>query len=104
MYLLVVLYTGVGIPCVLHALTGIKCPGCGVSRMIVALVHLDVPQAFTYNPFLFITGPFLIAYFVCREIKFVKHGTSQMGKLDCFMWIELFCAIVYGVLRNIFSI
>jgi len=39
-------------PCVLYSLTGIYCPGCGSTRCLHALVHFDLPQAFSMNPLL----------------------------------------------------
>jgi len=38
--------------CPFYALTGIWCPGCGSTRCLHALVHLDLPQAMAMNPLL----------------------------------------------------
>ncbi|AWZ23181.1 hypothetical protein CEJ39_02425 [Rhodococcus pyridinivorans] len=40
---------GVIPPCPTYSLFGILCPGCGSSRMLYSLVHLDVPAALHYN-------------------------------------------------------
>lgn len=101
-YLIFVLCTGLGIPCVFHAITKLECPGCGVTRMLISIVKLDFVSAFWYNPFLFVTGPFLIAYLIACEVKFIKHGNRRMGKWEIFMYIELALALLYGILRNIF--
>lgn len=101
-YLIFVLCTGLGIPCVFHAITKLECPGCGVTRMLISIVKLDFVSAFWYNPFLFITGPFLIAYLIACEVKFIKHGNRNMGKWQIFMYVELALALLYGILRNIF--
>lgn len=37
-------------PCVFHLLTGYWCPGCGITRMLHALVHLDIAGAWRMNP------------------------------------------------------
>ncbi|MBB6365418.1 hypothetical protein FHR56_000531 [Xanthomonas sacchari] len=37
-------------PCMFHALTGYYCPGCGMTRALHALVHLDPVGAFAMNP------------------------------------------------------
>ncbi|GAB2497205.1 DUF2752 domain-containing protein [Pseudoxanthomonas sangjuensis] len=37
-------------PCAFRELTGFYCVGCGATRMLHALVHLDVPRAFSMNP------------------------------------------------------
>ena len=101
-YLIFVLCTGLGIPCVFHAITKLECPGCGVTRMLISIVKLDFISTFWYNPFLFITGPFLIAYLIACEVKFIKHGNRNMGKWQIFMYVELALALLYGILRNIF--
>ena len=101
-YLIFVLCSGIGIPCIFHAITKLECPGCGVTRMILSLVKFDFVSAFHYNPFLFITGPFLIAYLVACEVKFVKQGNKKMGKWEIFIYVELILALLYGILRNIF--
>lgn len=36
--------------CPFHALTGLWCPGCGMTRALHALVHGDVLQALHMNP------------------------------------------------------
>ena len=36
-------------PCPTRALFGLWCPGCGSSRMLYSLLHLDVPSALRYN-------------------------------------------------------
>ena len=101
-YLIFVLCTGLGIPCVFHAITKLECPGCGVTRMLISIVKLDFISAFWYNPFLFVTGPFLIAYLIACELKFIKHGNRNMGKWQIFMYVELALALLNGLLRNIF--
>ncbi|MBR2293428.1 MAG: DUF2752 domain-containing protein [Clostridia bacterium] len=97
-------YTHRGIPCLFYKITGWKCVGCGISRMLISLVRLDFISAFWHNPFLFITGPFILAYLVCRDAKYVLRGNGQMGRWEIFIWIELFLAIAYGIARNIFPI
>ena len=103
-YLVFVLLTGYGIPCLFSEITGLECVGCGISRMLLALLRFDFVSAFHYNAFLFITGPFLLAYLVASEVNYVRHGTRRMGKWDIFLYVELILAIAYGVLRNIFPI
>ena len=103
-YLVFILLTDIRIPCLIYELAGIKCPGCGVTRMLVSIAKLDFSAAFRYNPFLFITGPFILAYLFFSELKYVKSGERLSKKWDVLMWCELALAILYGILRNIFSI
>lgn len=43
--------------CLVHNVTGLPCPGCGLTRSFVAATHLDLGAAFARHPF----GPLLLA-------------------------------------------
>lgn len=48
-------------PCPFRALTGLWCPGCGSTRCLHALVHLDLSQAMAMNPLLVLSmAPMLV--------------------------------------------
>ncbi len=42
------------IPCVLHAVTDVPCPGCGMTRACLALIHGHFADAWRYHPFSFL--------------------------------------------------
>lgn len=48
LYFLVCL--ALGRPCPIHYLTGIACPGCGMTRAMLSLLRLDLEAAVTYHP------------------------------------------------------
>ena len=105
-----------GIPCVFYKGTeyifkllkinheGIKCAGCGLSRMLISIVKLDFVSAFWYNPFLFVTGPLLIVYLAAEKIKYIITGKQDMGKWQIFLYIEGGLAVLYMILRNFLPI
>ena len=104
-YLVFVLITGWGIPCIFNLITGgLKCPACGVTHMILAAVRLDLAEAYRCNPFLFLSAPiifFLVGY---SEYRFVKTGSYAIGTLKYLVWAELVLAITFGVIRNFIGV
>lgn len=49
--------------CLFKNLTGLPCPGCGLTRSFACLAHLELTKAFRYHPFgpLFFVGAVLMA-------------------------------------------
>lgn len=99
-YYLIVTLTSFRIPCVFHLLTGLKCPGCGVSTMLVEASHLNFAGAFAANPFLFVTFPFFIFEIVFSIILACK-GKPMPKVNEILLWIYIGALIVFGILRNI---
>jgi hypothetical protein len=100
-YLLVVLYTGWGIPCPVYAVTGLQCPACGVSRMILALLRMDFVTAWRMNPYLLLNAPIILVSLLATDIRFVRTGEGMHGAVKILLWIELAMALSFGVLRNV---
>lgn len=48
--------------CVFRNLFGIRCLGCGMTRGVSSLFHLDFVHAFQYNPLVFFLFPALYAF------------------------------------------
>ncbi len=100
LYLIWIKATGWMIPCIFRRVTGLKCPGCGVTHMLLGLLRLDFTGARTQNAFLFYTLPLLAA-----EIIYARVMASKRKQLP--RWNEvlllIYCAalIVFGILRNI---
>ena len=101
-YYLFVKITHLGIPCVFNLITGLHCPGCGISRMFISLASLNFKTAFQYNAYVMRVGP-IAAIFVLRHyIKYILNGTQKSDKFETVLLIiALILAIAFGVLRNI---
>ena len=100
-YALFVYVTGSGIPCPIHTITGLQCPACGVSRMLMAILRLDFASAYRYNPFLFVTSPVLLFCIVYPDIVYIKTGGVDIGKAQIVLWLEVAAALIFGVVRNL---
>ena len=91
------------IPCLFHLITGLYCPGCGVTRMIYALASFDFYQAFRYNMLLFILFPFFIFFVLNYFYATYKNKEPLFKKVPQFIWyILIVILILWGILRNIF--
>ena len=84
------------IPCLFHEITNLYCPGCGITRMFLALFKLDFYQAFRYNPLVFILLILSIVYFLVKKI-----GKLNFKLPNYIYYYLLFIVIIYGILRNI---
>ena len=101
-YAVLCLFTGIGIPCTIKLITGLYCPGCGVSRMCLSIIKLDFQSAYHYNPCLFILSPFIIILFIITVIKYVITGSVKPGIfIDICLYIIIFILIAFGIWRNL---
>ncbi|MDO4187534.1 MAG: DUF2752 domain-containing protein [Lachnospiraceae bacterium] len=93
---------GYAIPCIFNFVTGLKCPGCGITRLMMAAINLDFKSAFYYNPFIFVTSPVLL-YFVIKNVLydcgFIRKNLSRIDNIILYVYIVLF--LLYGVVRNV---
>ncbi|MFC0213077.1 DUF2752 domain-containing protein [Paenibacillus chartarius] len=78
----------------LHEITGLYCPGCGVTRAVGALLELDVEQACRYNPLLFILLPLYAVYAALASRQLQRSSRILMLTM-------LILTIAFGVLRNV---
>ncbi len=97
-----VAYTGLAVPCVFYRVTGFKCPGCGVTRMCVALLRLDFSEAFWSNPMLFVLSPVLAVIFATYLAGYVKDGRWSLGRIRTVMlYVCIALLVAFGVVRNL---
>ncbi|MCI6888200.1 MAG: DUF2752 domain-containing protein [Lachnospiraceae bacterium] len=94
--------TGLGIPCLFYLWTGFKCPGCGITRMCLALLS-DYPEAARqYNLLLFYLLPVLALYGFVRMAWYIMKGTKMRGVYaELPVWVSVALLLAFGVYRNI---
>ena len=102
-YLLCYQLMHLSIPCVFHMVTGLYCPGCGVTRMFLALFKLDIAEAFRSNSMVFILLPYGIFVYVRRYIYIIIKGEEYTyNKYHRYvMTIIVVLVIAFGIARNI---
>ena len=101
-YACFVLWTGLAVPCPFHAVTGLQCPGCGVTRMCLALLRLNFAAAWAANPGLLVLLPLLAALFLKMAAGYVKSGRKTPTKAESTaIWVLVGVLLAYGVVRNL---
>ena len=101
LYFVFTTVTKIGIPCPFRFVTGLQCPGCGISRMLISLAHLDLVSAFHYNPFILLTSPILLFIIFYADYRYIKTGDGSLGKWNFFLIAELAGLLIFGIVRNI---
>ena len=101
LYAAFVAVTGLAIPCFFHLATGLECPGCGVTRMCMALLHGDIASAASYNFAILSLLP-VFAYFAARMFYlYVKVGAIHFNKIElAILWIVVIYLVIFGILLN----
>ena len=93
--------------CLLHAITGLHCPGCGLTRSVHSLLNGELVQALAYNVLWPIVLP-LIALSVGRSLWHWAWGapprTICRPRRPSAKWLPYLAAgliLLYAVVRNI---
>ncbi len=98
-YAILIIRFDIGIPCVFYEITGLYCPGCGITRLCLSLFEGDIYQAFRYNPIIFIDLPILFILFVLNI--FFKNNKNIKKITDVIIIFLATITIIFGVIRNI---
>ncbi len=78
--------------CPLHRLTGLSCPTCGSTRLVLALAQGDVPGAAALNPLVFAAFAALAAALALRVVarrRCVLLTTPRRARLAPWLLIGL---------------
>ena len=103
-YLLICNKIGFGIPCIFYQITGLKCPGCGISRMCISLLKGDIYSAWGYNRGIMLMSPF-IAYFIIREAYlYIRYDDLTLKKWERVLAIIIIVLLLlFDLVRNFYG-
>jgi hypothetical protein len=93
-----------GPPCLFRLLTGIPCPGCGMTRSLMALWRGDLLTSFRYHPLgppLFLACLFLLMALLLRRLPKLAPETQRrlwtgIGALLIGVWLVRFGFAIAG--------
>ncbi len=101
LYLILVLLTPFRIPCIFHLITGLSCPGCGISRFFTELAQLRILSAIRQNLAVAILLP-LWGVVGLVEFWFNPKALAKGSRLvDILTWGSVVLLTVFGILRNL---
>lgn len=101
-YYIFIKLTGWRIPCTSMMLFNKLCPGCGTTRMCVAMIEGDFALAFRQNQAVFVLLPFMFAWGMYKAYKYVFNK-----KPGLFLWEKIMLIVVilglflFAILRNL---
>lgn len=90
--------------CPFNKLTGLYCPGCGMTRAAHELTHLNILAGIRYNPLVvLLIGPTVAVMGFGEYVNYVSGKTLwkpvRIGKRTLYLLVAL--VLLFTVLRNI---
>ena len=96
---------GLSIPCPIYTVTGLYCPGCGVTRLFWHLMKWEWAEALSSNVVVFCLLPSFILGTAYHIYRYIRYGSTQLSKLENgVVWAVVVLLLVFCVIRNIFPI
>lgn len=86
--------------CFIYKNFGISCPACGITRLLNALIHGNIYQAFRYNPFIFLSIPYIISVYIQWGVNYIKFGLTD-NRTNKRILNYAIALSVFGIVRNI---
>lgn len=102
-YYILVKIAGFALPCVFNKVTGLYCPGCGITRMVLALASFDLAGAFRCNALVMIGAPIMFVFWLRHTVIYIKSGKEEALSKAEIVLIVAICAAsaVFTLLRNL---
>jgi len=85
-------------PCMFHKLTGLNCPGCGMTRATHQLLHGHLLTALHMNALLTIAVPGIVGVGIWHLVARPERRPSWK---PIYTWLVIGVLVVFGFVRNI---
>jgi hypothetical protein len=87
--------------CPFHVLTGLYCPGCGMTRSLHQLLQGHFVAAITMNPLVLFLVPFIACSFVMEISNALGRPMCWPRAFSRWYWVMVVVVGVFGVARNL---
>lgn len=94
LYGYVLIPLGLRIPCLFRRLTGLRCPGCGITDLCLGLLHGRFVPACNYG--LVLAAPWI------PVVLWVQRRHPQAA--GALAWVLAAALLAWGVLRNLWGV
>lgn len=88
------------LPCFFKKMTGLYCPGCGLTRALHALVHFDLLRAIRMNALFILSAP-IFGLLVWRFYRPLPATVEFFVKPFANPWPWVCVVPLFAVLRNL---
>jgi Protein of unknown function (DUF2752) len=73
--------------CLFRGLTGLPCPGCGITTSLLAVARGDAGASWSANPAGFAVAALLVGQMVVATVA-LRRGASSSGGLTWLAWLD----------------
>lgn len=102
LYYVFITLTGASIPCIIKAVTGYYCPGCGLTRMFSALARLDFYTAVRCNMLVAVLIIPVAVFAFYRSVLYVKGKQKpHIFAEKAFIALIAVLTVAFWIMRNL---
>ena len=93
------------IPCQIHDVLHLYCPGCGGTRAVRALLNFDISRSFLCNPFVLYLIVVFFYYYICMIIDFITKNRYLLFRFKLStLYLGLVIFLGNCIIRNILAV
>lgn len=97
--------TGLSLFCPIYRFLGLYCPGCGVSRMCIHLLHGEIKASFSSNCAVFCMLPIGLAIWIAHAYRYIRYGETKYTRFENIVLCTMIgLLVIFGIARNIWKI
>jgi len=90
--------------CPMAALTGIPCPGCGMTRAALSALHGDFATSLRFHPLGMIIIPLFATYAIAHAMSYIRHGVSKVDEIVSGKWVDRFILLLLFALIGVWIV